>query len=257
MRLNTTKQKLADGATVTGVIINENAPASLELLGRIGCFDFVMIDCEHGPMSLFDVENLVRACEGAGLTPLARVPDHAPSTILRFLDRGVQGVIVPHVNTAEQALAIARAGRYYPEGDRSIGSTRAHDYNVDVSRAESTRFINENVLVIPMCEHVDAIKNLDAILRVPGIDVVHIAANDLAQSMGFPPEAEVRNAMLGAIAKARAAGIGAGVGGNNPGDAGSVAALVKAGANFVTISASGLLRLGADTFRASYEAALT
>ena len=109
MRLNTTKQKLADGATVTGVIINENAPASIELLARIGCFDFVMIDCEHGPMSLFDVENLVRACEVFGLTPLARVPDHAASTILRFLDRGVQGVIVPHVNTVEQALAVARA----------------------------------------------------------------------------------------------------------------------------------------------------
>ncbi len=256
MRVNTTKQKLADGATVIGVIINENAPASIELLARIGCFDFVMIDCEHGPMSLFDVENLVRACEGCGLTPLARVPDHAASTILRFLDRGVQGVIVPHVNSAEQALAVARAARYYPEGDRSIGSTRAHDYNVGVTRAESTRFINDNVLVIPMCEHVDAIANLDAIVKVPGIDVLHIAANDLAQSMGFPPEAEVRNAMLGAIAKARAAGIGAGVGGNNPGDAASVAALVQAGANFVTISASGLLRLGADTFRTAYESSL-
>ena len=107
-----------------------------------------------------------------------------------------------------------------------------------------------------MCEHVDAIKNLDAILRTPGIDVLHIVANDLAQSMGFPPETQVREAMLGAIGKARAAGIGAGVGGNNPGDAASVAALVKAGANFVTISASGLLRLGAEHFRSAYDSAL-
>jgi 4-hydroxy-2-oxoheptanedioate aldolase len=255
MRPNTTKQKLREGGTVLGAIIGEYAPVALELTGALG-FDFVMIDCEHGSMGLEEVENLVRASESFGLTPLARIPDHAPSTVLRFLDRGVQGLIVPHVNTPEQAIAVTRAARYYPEGDRSIGSTRAHDYYAGTTRAEAAKFLNQHVMVIPMIEHIDAVKNMDAILAVPGIDVVHIAANDLAQSMGFPPEAEVRATMMQAIAKAKAAGIPSGVGGNDPSNPKAVAELVHEGARFVTLSALGLLKLGIDTFRRGFEASV-
>jgi 4-hydroxy-2-oxoheptanedioate aldolase len=255
MRVNATKQKLSEGKVVLGVIIGEYAPVTLEVAGAIG-FDFVMIDCEHGPMGLGEVENLVRAAESFDITPLARVPDHEPATILRFLDRGVQGVIVPHVNTREQALTVARAAKYFPDGERSIGSTRAHDYNVSASRADSTRWLNQQTMVLPMIEHVDAVANLDDILSVPGIDVVHIAANDLAQSMGFPPEPEVRAVILDTIGRAKAAGVAAGVGGNNPADATAVAELVKAGATFVTVSATGLLRVGADLFRGRLEDAL-
>jgi 4-hydroxy-2-oxoheptanedioate aldolase len=255
MRANTTRQKLASGGVAIGCIINEYAPVALELVGALD-FDFVMIDCEHGSMGLGEVENLVRAAESFDITSLARVPDHAPSTILRFLDRGVQGVIVPHVNTAQQAQDVVRAARYHPEGERSMAGTRAHDYMVGTTRAEATRFLNEQVMVLPMCEHVEAIQNLNAILKVPGIDVIHIAANDLTQSMGFPDPAEVRAAMLDAIARTRAAGVAAGVGGNNPSDAAGVAELIKAGANFVTISLTGLIQVGAAKFRADLQKAL-
>jgi 4-hydroxy-2-oxoheptanedioate aldolase len=255
MRVNETKQKLQKGDPVIGVIVGEYAPVALEVIGQLR-FDFVMIDCEHGPMSLGEVENLVRASESFGITPLARVPDHLPSTILRFLDRGVQGVIVPHVNSVGEAEAVVRAARYWPEGERSIGTTRAHDYTIGVTREESTRFLNEHVMVLPMVEHIDAVANLDAILKVPGIDVVHFAQNDLSQSMGFPDPAEVRKTMLGAIAKARAAGVAAGVGGNNPSDSAGVADLIKAGGNFVTLSLLGLLQLGAATFRKDLDAAM-
>ena len=106
-----------------------------------------------------------------------------------------------------------------------------------------------------MIEHIDAVRNMDDILKVPGIDVVHIAANDLAQSMGFPAEPEVRAKLMEAIAKARAAGIPAGVGGNDPSNPQAVAELVREGATFVTLSALGLLRLGIDTFRRQYDEA--
>ena len=255
MRVNEAKRKLQAGETAIGVIVGEYAPVALEVVGQLE-FDFVMIDCEHGSMSLDQVENLVRAAESFGITPLARVPDHMPSTILRFLDRGVQGVIVPHVNSAEEAKAVVKAARYWPEGERSIGTTRAHDYTIGVTREESTRFLNQQVMVIPMCEHIDAVARLDAILKVPGIDVVHFAQNDLSQSMGFPDPAEVRRTMLGAIAKARAAGVSAGVGGNNPADAAGVADLIRAGANFVTLSLLGLLQVGATTFREKLAAAM-
>ena len=256
MRVNATKRKLQAGETVIGVIVGEYAPVALEVVAQLR-FDFVMIDCEHGSMSLGEVENLVRACESFGITPLARVPDHMPSTILLFLDRGVQGVIVPHVNSATEAEAVVRAARYWPEGERSIGTTRAHDYAIGVTREQSTRFLNEQVLVVPMCEHIDAVGQLDDILKVPGIDVVHFAQNDLSQSMGFPDPAEVRRTMLGAIATARAAGIAAGVGGNNPSDAAGVAELIEAGGNFVTLSLLGLLQLGAATFREKLAAAMS
>jgi 2-keto-3-deoxy-L-rhamnonate aldolase RhmA len=168
----------------------------------------------------------------------------------------VQGVIVPHVNTRAQAEAVVRAARYYPEGERSIGSTRAHDYNVGVSRQESTRWLNQQVLVIPMIESVEAVANLDEILSVPGIDVLHCAPNDLAQSMGFPPEEEVVRVRKEVIAKCKAAGIPVGIGGNSPANPAAVAELAKAGATFVTVPALGMLQLGATQFRTAVQAAL-
>ncbi len=255
MQINTTKQKLREGKVVFGAIVGEYAPTTVEVLGGIG-FDFIMIDCEHGSMGLLEVEHLVRACETSGITPLARVPDHEPSAILRFLDRGVQGVIVPHVNTREQAEAVVSAARYYPDGQRSIGSTRAHDYNIGVSRVESTRWLNEQVMVIPMIEHVDAVAALDDILSVPGIDVIHCAPNDLAQSMGFPAEEEVVKVRMEVVARCKAAGLPVGIGGNSPSNPAAVADLARAGATFVTVPALGMLQRGASEFRSGVQEAL-
>jgi 4-hydroxy-2-oxoheptanedioate aldolase len=255
MRTNTTKAKLAEGKVVFGAIISRYAPDLVELFGAIG-YDFVMIDCEHGPMDLDEVEHMVRAAEVFGITPITRIPNHADSTILQFLDRGVQGIIVPHVNTQEAAEAVARAARYYPEGHRGMGSGRAHDYGVGVSREESTRWINDNLLVIPMIEETEAVDNLDGILKVLGADVLHVAASDLTQSMGYPGAAAVRQMMRQVILKIRAGGKLVGVGGNSPGDVAGIAEFIKVGANFVTISALGLLRLGAEDFRQRVQAAL-
>jgi 4-hydroxy-2-oxoheptanedioate aldolase len=255
MRVNTTKAKLTDGAVVFGGIISGYAPEMVELLGAIG-YDFVMLDCEHGPMSLDQLENMVRAAEVFGITPIARVPDHADATILRFLDRGVQGVIVPHVNTAAQAAAVAGAARYYPDGHRGAAGGRAHDYNVHDSRHQSAAWLNAQTLVIPMVEEMEAVANLDAILAVPGVDVLHVAASDLGQSMGNAEPAAVRRVMSEVVGRIHAAGKCAGVGGNAPADTAGVAQFIRLGATFITISALGLLRMGADTFRRDVQRAL-
>jgi len=255
MRTNIAKAKLAEGKVVFGAIISHHAPDLVELFGAIG-YDFVMIDCEHGPMSLNEVEDMVRAAEVFGITPITRIPNHEDSTILRFLDRGVQGIIVPHINTRADAEAVALAARYYPEGHRGVGGGRAHDYGVGVSRQESTKWINSQLLVIPMVEETKAVDNLDAILTVPGVDVLHVASGDLGQSMGNPGPAAVRQLMSQVIPRIRAAGKLVGVGGNAPADAAGVAEFIKLGANFVTISAQGLLRLGAEDFRRRVQAAL-
>jgi 4-hydroxy-2-oxoheptanedioate aldolase len=255
MRTNTTKAKLAEGKTVFGAIIGGYAPELVELFGALE-FDFVFLDCEHGSMSMDQVENMVRAAEAFSITPIARVPDHQDATLLRFLDRGVQGVIVPHVNTRAEAEAVAAAARYYPQGRRGAASGRAHDYNVRLSRVDSAQWINSQTLVVAMIEETEAIENLDSILSVPGVDVLHVAASDLGQSMGNPPLAEVRRVMGEAVAKIHAGGKYAGVGGNSPADTEGVAEFISLGASFVTIQALGLLRQGAEAFRAGVEAAL-
>lgn len=253
MRTNLTKAKLAEGKVVFGAIVNRYAPDLVELFGAIG-YDFVMIDCEHGPMTLDQVEHMVRAAEVFDITPITRVPNHEESVILGYLDRGVQGIIVPHVNTRESAEAVARAARYYPEGQRGVGGGRAHDYGVGVSRSESTAWINSQLLVIPMVEETEAVDNLDAILTVAGVDILHVASGDLGQSMGNPGAGKVREMMRQVIPRIRAGGKLVGVGGNSPADAAGVAEFIKLGANFVTISALGLLRLGAEDFRRRVEA---
>jgi 4-hydroxy-2-oxoheptanedioate aldolase len=255
MRTNTAKAKLKDGKVIFGAIITRYSPDLVEIFGAIG-YDFVMIDCEHGPMDLDQVEHMVRAAEVFGITPIARIPDHAESTVLRYLDRGLQGIIVPHVNTGEEAAAVARASRYHPEGYRGMGGGRAHDYGIGVSRQESTQWVNSQVLCIPMVEDVQAIGNLDAILAVPGADILHVAASDLGQSLGNPGPAEVRRVMSEVIPRIRAGGKMVGVGGNNPADAAGVAEFIKLGANMVTISAWGLLRIGAEDFLKRVDAAL-
>ena len=255
MRVNTTKAKLAEGRVVLGGIVNGCSPEIVELLGLLG-YDFVFLDCEHGSMSVGEVEHMVRAAEAFDITPIARIPNHEDSTILRFLDRGVQGLIIPHINTAEAAREIAAAARYHPQGHRGSASGRAHDYGVNLGRPESMAFINDNVLVIPMCEEVEAVQNLDSILAVPGIDVVHVASGDLGQSMGHPPAAEVRAVMSDVVRRTKAAGKWAGIGGNGVTDYSGIADLVRDGAQFVTIPALSLLRQGAEGFKNGVAAAL-
>ena len=255
MRTNTTKEKLAAGKVVFGAIISRHAPDLVELFGAIG-YDFVMIDCEHGPMSLDEVEHMVRAAEVFGITPITRIPNHEDSTILRFLDRGAQGIIVPHVNTREVAEAVARAARYHPDGHRGMAGGRDHDYGVEVSREQSTRWINSQLLVIPMIEETQAVDNLDAILQVSGVDVLHVASGDLGQSMGNPGAAAVRELMRQVVPRIQAGGKLVGVGGNSPADAAGVAEFIRLGANLITISSLGLLRLGAEDFRRRVQAAL-
>ena len=256
MQINLTKKKLKSGAPAFGAIIHEYSPGTVELFGAIG-YDFVMIDCEHGGMSVDQVENMVRGAEVFGITPIARIPNHDASTILRFLDRGVQGIIVPHINTRSQAEAVAKAARYHPEGGRGVGGGRAHDYGINTTRSESTKFVNDNILVIPMIEEVEAIKNVGEITSVEGVDVLHVAPGDLGQSMGNPPQSEIREAMDKVVPKIRGAGKWVGVGGNSPSDVERVSDLINLGANMITIAAQGLMKSGAESFRKSVETQLS
>src|SRR5688572_9368136 len=255
MRVNTTKKKLEAGGTVYGAIVSEVAPNLVEALAMMG-LDFVFLDGEHGTMDSASVEHMVRAAEVFGITPIARVPNGEASTLLRFLDRGVQGLIVPHCNTAEKVQEVVRAARYFPDGNRGMAGGRAHDYGYGPSQSETIAHINANVLVVPMIEEVEAVNNLDSILKVPGVDVLHVASSDLGQSMGNPGREVVREAMKGIVSKIAAGGVPAGIGGNSPTDHEGIADLVGLGARFVTISALALLGVGVKQFREGIDAAI-
>ena len=111
-------------------------------------------------------------------------------------------------------------------------------------------------MVVPMIEETQAVDNLDDILKVPGVDVLHVAAGDLGQSMGNPGSAKVRELMGQVIPKIRSGNISVGAGGNSPADSAGVAEFIKLGANFITVSSQGLLRLAGEDFRKRVEAAL-
>ena len=189
MRTNNVVTKLAAGEKPVGFTIRFPSATIVEMMGQIG-FDFVMFDSEHGPFTTADIEELARASDAVGLTPMARVPNIHNSTILRFLDRGIMGIMGPHINTGEQAQALADACRYVPDGHRSFGSGRGSHFGRNASRTGYMKHFNENVVVIAQLEDVAVLDDLDGILSVDGIDYFTSGAQDIAQSLGVPGQGE-------------------------------------------------------------------
>ena len=189
MRTNNIVTKLAAGETPVGLTIRFPSATIVEMMGQLG-FDFIMFDSEHGPFTTADIEDLSRACDAVGVTPMARVPNIHDSTILRFLDRGIMGIMGPHINTKEQAQALADACRYVPEGHRSFGSGRGGYFGRLESRTDYMKHFNENVIVIAQLEDVAVLDDLEGILSVEGIDLFNSGAQDIAQSLGLPGQGD-------------------------------------------------------------------
>ena len=213
VHINRTKAKILEGQVAIGASINFYAPILVEQYGVMG-FDWVWIDCEHGSSNDSETENMVRAAELYDLTPIVRVPNAYPSTLLRFLDRGAQGLIVPHISTPQEAEAVAQASHYYPMGDRSSSTGgRTNRLGSGLSPAEYYKAANRETLVITMIETPEAVANVRAIASVPGIDAVLVGSSDLTQAMGMPSSAEVDAAIDKVIEGARAEGKAVGVAG--------------------------------------------
>ena len=214
MRTNTLKQKLRDGKAAFGVMITFPSPPIVEILGYMG-FDWVLIDNEHGSVTVDTAEDMIRAAELTGIAPIVRPVANKPEVIAPFLDRGAWGVQVPHVNTREEAQAAVAACKYFPEGQRGIFSRgRPAEYGMGGTTQQYAAQANANTLVCLMLEEVEAIKNIDAIVTVKGVDVLFIGSGDLSQSMGYVGQQahpEVQEVMEAGVKKIRAAGIVAGV----------------------------------------------
>jgi 2-keto-3-deoxy-L-rhamnonate aldolase RhmA len=206
---NRIKAAMREGRKAYGYNLAFPSPWVIDILGKID-FDFVFIDGEHGPFGLDQLEDLCRTAELYNVTPMARVPDIGASTILRYLDRGVMGILGPHIATADDARQLAQACLFGPLGTRSFGANRGTDYGAGIAdKAAYYREANEQMLVCALLEDRAVIDNLDAILAVPGIDMYSIGPNDFAQSLGYPGEPEhpeVRKAMAEITGRIKSAG---------------------------------------------------
>ena len=187
MPTNPVKAKIRAGEAAFGTICALPSPEVVEIIGVAG-YDCVLIDLEHGPVDVESVQAMGRACRATGIVPLARVPDGNPKTILRMLDSGCLGVMVPQVETPEQAADVVAACRYPPAGRRSLaGNTVAANWGI-VPAADHVRASNDAVLSIVQIETRRALEAVEKIVRVPGLDMIFIGPNDLSTSLGHPGE---------------------------------------------------------------------
>ena len=245
---NTLKRKLLAGQPALGVSVMLPSPHVVDMAGRLG-FDWVLLDCEHGSITPEGLETMVMAAEASGITPIARPPTNTPDAVLRVMDRGVLGVQVPHVNTADDAKRAVESVKYYPLGSRGLGAgIRSAGYGFGVTMEEYVKRANQETLVCVQLEEVEALRNLDQILRVEGVDVFFLGPSDLAQSMGYPGRAdapEVQAALNSAFATIVAAGKVPGSAGN----ANAVSNYARQGVKYLYTHLTTILASAASDFR--------
>ena len=189
MKKNYLKKALIDGKTVFGPFLKITDPAVVEIMGHAG-FDFVIIDQEHGPISIQNTQNMIRAAESANITPIIRVAKNDESLILRALDIGAQGIEIPQINCKADALKAVNSVKYFPQGMRGMCRyVRAANYS-SIDKFKYFESANEETMIIIHIEGIQGINNLDEILTVSGIDVVFIGPYDLSQSLGIPGQIE-------------------------------------------------------------------
>ena len=180
------RRMMKDGNACIGIFAVTASPAMVEAIGYSG-LDFVIIDCEHAALSSYgtELEECVRAACAADITPLVRVTENEKGMILKALNFGAKGVIVPHVNTKEDAERLVRAARFAPEGRRSAAPpVRAARYGF-TPFPEFWKQQNKENLVIPLIEEKEAAQDLSRILEVKGLDVIFYGPFDLSMTMGL------------------------------------------------------------------------
>jgi 4-hydroxy-2-oxoheptanedioate aldolase len=193
VRQNKIIKAMKAGRKAMGYNLTYPSVWDVEILSRLD-FDFVWLDGEHGPFGYTELEEIVRAIEAAGATPVARVENVEQSTILKYLDRGIQGIMGPHIASGEDAQKLADACYFGPRGKRSFGGNRGTNYTFTPDPwGDKTAFYkesNDNMLVGALLEDQGAVDNIDDILAVDGIDYFGIGPNDFAQGIGYPGQPE-------------------------------------------------------------------
>src|SRR5712691_3238364 len=192
MRANPVKRALKAGQPSVGTWLSLGSITAARFMARAG-FAWLTVDIEHSLVDWETATHMFATIADAGCIALARVPSNRHDHIKRVLDNGAHGVVVPMVNSREEAEAAVTAMMYPPIGNRSVGGS-VHAFNFGATSVDYFAKANDELLVVLQCEHIKAVENADAIFSVPGIDAIFVGPNDLAASMrsqdGKPPSGE-------------------------------------------------------------------
>ncbi|MGA9348255.1 MAG: aldolase/citrate lyase family protein [Anaerolineae bacterium] len=196
-RAKSLKENLQNNIPTIGSWLQLGSSTVAEIMVHCG-FDWLVIDLEHSVTALAQAQEMIRVIDLAGCVPLVRVSTNDPTLIKRVMDAGAYGVIVPMVNSAQEALAAVSAIRYPPTGTRGVGLWRAQGYGM--SFAEYQEWLEHESVLVVQIEHIRAVENIEGILAVPGVDAFIIGPYDLSGSLGVPGELEHPD-VVGALAR--------------------------------------------------------
>lgn len=189
--MNRFTELLNEGRQPLGMFIESCSPYVVEATGQTG-LDYIILDNEHSPIDAETSAELIRAAELAGLTPFCRVREISRSSVLKLLDVGAQGLIVPNVKTAEEVKNLVKWAKYAPIGERGFCPSRKDGFGwrLKLSVAETMAHFNREVLLIPQCETAEALAQIEKIAAFPGVDGIFIGPFDLSISMGMAGDFE-------------------------------------------------------------------
>jgi 4-hydroxy-2-oxoheptanedioate aldolase len=236
MRPNAVKRALRAGKPSVGTWLSLGSITATRFMARSG-FAWLTVDIEHSLVGWETATHMFAATAEAGCIALARVPSNRHDHIKRVLDNGAQGIVVPMVNSREEAQTAVAAALYPPVGNRSVGGS-VHALNFGTTAADYYAHANDELLIVLQCEHIQAVENADSIFSVPGIDAIFVGPNDLAASMrskdGKPPSGEATSrAMKHILETCRKHKVAAGV---HCGSAAEAQVRIEEGWQFVAIA---------------------
>ena len=186
---NLLKEKMLAGKQTLGTFFETGSTTVAECLGLAG-LDYIIIDNEHGPFDPQSTLEYVRAAKLYGLTPLARVSEISRPSILRLLDIGVMGLVIPDVRTVAEVEKIVEYGKYLPLGKRGVANTAGSGFWFeDYAKHGLEHYFevsNQETMLLPQCETAECLHNLEEVLRVPGIDGIYVGPFDLSTALGKP-----------------------------------------------------------------------
>jgi 2-keto-3-deoxy-L-rhamnonate aldolase RhmA len=183
--VNHVRKRLAEGGLALGFGVHHLRGSAVGMIAAATGFDWLFIDTEHGALSVQEASQISIAALSQGITPIVRVCKDAVFEGTRALDNGAMGVVVPHVDTAEEAAEVVRAYRFPPIGMRSWGGPPFAYGMASVNPAEAQAELNADILVVCMIETPEAVANAEAIAAVPGVDVLLFGTSDLTATMGI------------------------------------------------------------------------
>jgi 2-keto-3-deoxy-L-rhamnonate aldolase RhmA len=178
-------RRIRSGKLTLGFGVHTLRGAAVPLIAKAANYDWLFIDSEHGAISTSEISQICLAALGCGVVPLVRICRNALDEGTRALDNGALGIIVPHVDTAEEARRIVHAFRFHPIGGRSSGGPSAQFGYRPPPALETQRILNAEIMVIPMIETPLAVENAESIAAVEGVDALLIGTNDLSLEMGI------------------------------------------------------------------------